>query len=798
MSLFTEASSALWSYVKGQLTDKAEDTFEAARDYKKLEQDVRALAEQYQPRFETLSLTEEFDFEGLNDYFTANLRQEVSACFNAPDRDQREAASRLLFNSACYYAGADTQAKKDTVQAYLNMVLEVVEHHFLERVDGKEWFLCGRTVDETVDAVETFLQQHATQITEAIRYHGSFEEYIDNLQPPWSSENRFHYRNPSLGFYGREQEIAELNDFLNRDGDILWMAVTGDGGVGKSKLLYHFCAQVNNLSGWKTVWLSTNSSKRLNDYQSWYYPQGLLVVADYAGEMAERLGDWLSNLSEVASDRRPGRLRLILLEREPLGEVTPLWYQPFTGGRERRRAVERYCADPAHPCLNLTGPGDEALKRLVTDYARSKGKPEGLTEAELAFVLEKAHEIDHGNSAPRPLVTLFLADAVLDGREYTHWDMDELLENIIDRYREHWLKTVCNGDKQLFKALEDVLVYATAVGGWNLTELPGPLEEPSRTLRASAQVLKPLVCAVNEEPTFRGWLSPLEPDLIGEFYVLDYLNDKRYAKTTLTALVQLFWEQAENFWYFLNRCIQNYCKEKRFQALFRDGLAAFQSKPEDTSIALPFAMLLVNLTLFQSPKEAAQTVSKLEALAIQHPGSDEITLTYAVGLVNLSCDQSPEEAAHTVNTLKELSDQHSGSDEFALEYAMGLFNLSNKQSPEAAAQTVTTLKELSEEHSGSDEITLRYANGLVILSAKQSPEEAALTVSRLETLAGQHSGSDEIAYRYAVGLLKLSLGQSQEAIAKAIRTLESLAEQYPDSEEMNSLYTKIRDILAGR
>ncbi|MCD7856997.1 MAG: ATP-binding protein, partial [Clostridiales bacterium] len=387
MSLFTEARSALWSYVKGQLTDKAEDAVKDARDYNKLEQDVRALAEQYQPHFETLSLTEEFDFEGLNAYLKAHLRQEVSACFNAPKRDQREAARRLMFNSACYYAGADTQAKKDTVQAYLNMVLEVVEHHFLEQVDGKEWFLCGRTVDETVDAVEAFLQQHATQITEqiteAIRYHGSFAEYVDDLQPPWSNKNRFHYRNPSLGFYGREQEIAELNDFLNRNEDILWMAVTGDGGVGKSKLLYHFCAQVNDRPGWKTVWLSTNSSKRLNEYRSWDYPQRLLVVADYAGEMAEQLGDWLSHLSEVAPSCRPERLRLILLEREPLGQVTPLWYQTFTSGRVRRRVVED-CADPANPCLKLEGPGDEALKRLVTDYARSKGKPEALTEDRLA------------------------------------------------------------------------------------------------------------------------------------------------------------------------------------------------------------------------------------------------------------------------------------------------------------------------------------------------------------------------------------------------------------------------------
>ncbi|MCD7846300.1 MAG: ATP-binding protein [Oscillospiraceae bacterium] len=563
-----------------------------------------------------------------------HLKQEVSACFNAPGREQREAAKQMLFTSACTHAKANTQAKKDTIRQYLEAFLDIVEHFFLEQVGEKTWFLCGRTVDETAQAVEAFLQQHTDQITEILHYHNSFAEYIDNLQPQGNSRNLFHYRNTDLGFYGRESEMEALDSFLEQEGQILWMAVVGDGGVGKSKLLYHFCAQVSNRPDWKTVWFSKNICERVNEYQNWAYPDRLLIVADYAGEMAKQLGDWLGKLAEINPSCRPKQLRLILLERENLGEVAPVWYQAFTGGREQRQAVEQFCVNLSSPCIELHGLGDEALKAMVMDYAHSKNRE--LLETNLTFVLEKAHEIDLNNLAPRPLVTLFIADAALEGKAYTHWNITALVENIISRYRNHWKVSVCDNNEERYESLYQMLVYATATGGWDLQVLPAPLETASRTLLASRQVLEPLVCAVNEEPTFRERLSPLEPDLVGEFFVLDYFNDKYYDKTTLAAIVQLFWGRRENFWSFLNRCIQNYYNEPRFQALFSSGLAAFEPETEDTSIVILFAKLLVNLTHCQSESEAVQTVDKLKALTGKFHDFPDFALVYSYGLVNLS------------------------------------------------------------------------------------------------------------------------------------------------------------------
>ncbi|MCD8050747.1 MAG: hypothetical protein LUE89_03610 [Clostridiales bacterium] len=788
MWVFDAALSTLQDFIGDNLAEKATDTAAAAMDRKELMERVQDLAERYRPQFEAVSLKEEFDFEGLNNFLQENLFPRVAACFNAPGHDQQEAAKRLLFAYACDHAGANTQAKKDAVRRYLELFLAVVEGFFLEHVDGQTWFLCGRAVAEVDKLVKAYLQQQKDQIIEAIRYHNSFAEYIDNLQPPVTTTNRFHYRNAKLRFYGREQETAALNAFLNRNEQILWMAVVGDGGVGKSKLLYHFCDQTSNRPGWKTVWFGKNSSKKVNDYQNWHYPGGLLVVADYAGEIAEQLGDWLANLAETGENRCPKKLRLILLERENLGEaVTPFWYQTFTGGRERSRAVKQFQAKPTS--IELPGLGDEALGALVQDYARSE-KGRELTQTELSSVLEKAHEIDRDNPAPRPLVTLFIADAVLEGNDYTHWDIPALVENIIERYQDHWRNTVCNGDEKLYDALQQVLVYATAVGGWDLTELPEPLEAASKTLLASGWVLEPLVCAVNEENTFRERLSPLEPDLVGEFYVLDYLNDLRYDKSRLAAWVQLFWEDEENFGYFLERCIENYCNEKRFQALFRDGMVVFQPRAEDMSEVVLFAMLLAKLTYWQPLNERKVTVSKLKALAEQHPRSDDISFTYAAGLFFLTAEQSLEDKTRAVAELETM--QYLQSVKIAIMYANALLVLFRDQLTDEAAQTIAKLRALTEKYPYSAEIAHAYATALVRHPDEQSLKDVVQVVDKLEKLLTDlntwHSSSEEIAGLYALELVKLSFLQPVETAVQSTAKLKTLVNLYPNSVDIAVAY----------
>ncbi len=85
---------------------------------------------------------------------------------------------------------------------------------------------------------------------------------------------RFHYLNPEIGFVRRDEQFKVLDDFLEREEDLLSLAITGFGGIGKSKLLYHYILELNNGTEWKAVKLNNFHVDKLYDkYTEWHYPK---------------------------------------------------------------------------------------------------------------------------------------------------------------------------------------------------------------------------------------------------------------------------------------------------------------------------------------------------------------------------------------------------------------------------------------------------------------------------------------------------------------------------------------------
>src|SRR5699024_11123545 len=116
----------------------------------------------------------------------------------------------------------------------------------------------------------------------------------------------------------------------------------------------------------------------------------------------------------------------------------------------------------------------------------------------------------------------------------------------------------------------------------------------------------------NEAELYDGKLHPLEPDLIGEFYVLDYWRRKIYDTEYLKKLNHVLWETPSEFEIFLNRCIENYGTTKRFQYIFKDGMNILQPENKNELSLWVFAMLLVNLFNKQSLEEGIDTIGRLE------------------------------------------------------------------------------------------------------------------------------------------------------------------------------------------
>lgn len=539
----------------------------------------------------SLSQIDDCDFNRLNVYIKEHLYDRLCACFNLPEIWQRESAKTLLIDSAYTEAGAISKSQKKIVYSYIQMLLEIIEKYYIEEIDDRLWFLAGKTIEEQKKIMENVIQKSNGKIMEAINYHNSFAEFIDGIVSPQDNYNSFHYRNKLIRFQGRTDELKILEQFLQDPRSILWMAVVGKGGVGKSKLLYNFVYELQTSVEWKTVWLYREIGKRSVEFKEWRYPRNLLFVVDYVGGVAEEIGIWMRLLESCKY--RPAKIRFVLLEREINNLATkeqkkyttydmenqeismPLWYKKFRGVGEQSRCVDRlhYLCRNNSPFLKLSGLDKVSIEKIICDYASSKGK--SLDAEKRKWILKKADNIEYKNINIRPLIAIFITDSVLFEKEYDDWIVSRLVNSITNRYRTYWKDSLCDGKKELFDALEEMIMFSTVTGGWSIDNDDLPeifLESADIILSLDVDELESIISAVNETNDNGDILRPLEPDLIGEFYVLNYWNKKRKKRNYLHKIGEVFWRYPYQFFSFLERCIKTYYNEPDFITLFTNEM----------------------------------------------------------------------------------------------------------------------------------------------------------------------------------------------------------------------------------
>jgi len=123
-----------------------------------------------------------------------------------------------------------------------------------------------------------------------------------------------HYSNRWLPWQTRRDDEAALGRFLNGPSPFLWWVITGEGGVGKSRLAQEIMLRNENDS-----WVFGSLSPRDGwwDRNSWV-PQGdVLIVSDYAASR-RNWTDALARLRQKVLARDPAakvRVRVLLLTR---------------------------------------------------------------------------------------------------------------------------------------------------------------------------------------------------------------------------------------------------------------------------------------------------------------------------------------------------------------------------------------------------------------------------------------------------------------------------------------------------
>lgn len=633
--------------------------------------------------------------------------------------------------------------------------------------------------------------------------------------PDQSPSSRFHYKSGAVSFHGRREELEQLRTFCGQeDVAFRWWAVTGAGGAGKSRLVYEFGREMERAS-WNVLWLN---SAHMDHLDTLPISTKTLVVVDYAQAYLRPLGHWMEQLAQRP---RLVPVRLLLLERDGETLDSSSWGSGLRAEVGRATLVRRSCW--REPFLQLFPLQEEELLRIMTDFAATVGK--NLPEVKGQQLLDTLKTTDP--ELRRPLYAMFLTDAWVNGEEPEQWGQKVVLDYVLKRENEYFegkTKETIGNIPRLKKKLDKLRLVATIWDGITLEQVA---QEYPKLWEAFQQQAERVDCVESEEDLLRQVglllgteLDGLKPDLLGEYFVLQHLNEPEVLQllfpdgwqakgrivTFLFYMYRDYHADLENvgaFWSYVFCYTTNIVD--RYGSLYVN-ITAYSSTytvpavdilkrlwkegGKQATNALWYAMGLYNLSNRQNLEMREVTVGRLEKLQEQYSGNEKIVRRYAMGLVNLSVKQAENECTVTVRRLEAMSKAYPRDEIFTVMYAMGLVNLSGKQLLEEAKGTVGILEELHKRYSGNEKIDLRYAMGLIVLLSYDQREEAKGTIEHLGELYELHSGNEEFALAYAQGLFNLANQQEMEKRKATIEQLSKLHEQYLENEEIALEYAK--------
>lgn len=701
-------------------------------------------------KFTDLDLTEEFDFQSLNDFISRELERSIALSFYLPKASERKRMKDSVFRNAYACAGADSLEKEKIVYQYMNMLFCILENFYLDHTENIIY--SNHTVEEMrgileksqVEQLEVLesIQNKLEQVSVKIEYKNSFMEMVDRIRPKEYSKAPFHYLNPSIRFVGREAEMAKLDVFLEDDRQVLFCILTGASGMGKSRLMFEYAKDREYQLAWKFAFLTAEQGKQMSLFHEFYFEKNLFLVIDYAGSRAQEISDCLYAICQCTKDCLPPKLRIVLVERQGVirddqgCEQLPNWVEHMMGHGERKirlKEIAYYFFDkPYGYLMNLRKLPNEMLWKIIRDYA---GEHSAAWDDDMCNrIVERANKVSKLTGAT-PLCVLLVEDFLLNGSPLCDMDYQDLFDYAIEKWERFWRQTLCEDNEELFKKVELLLIYSTATGRFSLEDtLPAYYQDALKYLMdMETDSVISVVSGINGRDQFDGHINPLEPDLIGEYYFIEYIRRRRLNKKKLEEILRPLWKSI-NFDKFLSRCYDDFYFLSRFDFLFEHN-ARFLI-PDSIIQSNSFYVFLANMTAKPYNRHLKEAVMVLTRFAHENPENETAALTF-LGMFNniqkiyfghIDSQEVPEVFYFLYQQANQLRDRYLDDENKMMVYSGAISKLAREASaeePDFSLRLIEELISISVHHEHSCEIAefalravayyCRYNNGMVFL-----------------------------------------------------------------------------------
>lgn len=350
-----------------------------------------------------------------------------------------------------------------------------------------------------------------------------------------------------LKFKKNEEHWNQLADFLNADQKFLWWGVVAEGGIGKSRLAMEFCEHATNI-GWDAGMLAP--SKAINWLESSRVDlnRNTLVVVDYAFNKLKSFLTFIEgyNLSRLDRGENP-KLRILFLDRPGRLTAKGMEFDSVDHGHQsnvrlaRQYLFNRDCSViKKHPCpIEPLASEHEllTLKPLPREYWREWLV--GMLPSEFEDRIPPSQQIEWWNKVGRLtegrilFIQMLAANIArdpncLDGSKDSNLDLQVLLQSMLQNEKDKYWEPVARSAN--LNSINDLELIQQGIG---LVTLNRGLASREQQLlfstidgfkiehfRCLEKILARDRNPIDENPR----LMPLEPDLLGEYLILELVT----------------------------------------------------------------------------------------------------------------------------------------------------------------------------------------------------------------------------------------------------------------------------------
>jgi len=398
---------------------------------------------------------------------------------------------------------------------------------------------------------------------------------------------RLRFAERAIEYVHIESVWKEFETFYAAPDAFLWWLIVGGAGTGKSRTALEFCEFLKREKQWSTGFLSLENT-RPETWHMWCPQQDSLLVIDYVARAfsgdPRNIASIFTPLTRRAQRNEFGdkRIRILLLERE------------YKERNKARKPFEWYTQLDKTTCFQqpfeLDTVSDEGLYCIARQTAKDIWKSPYALPGPREFLL-KLTKLD---KRKRPLFAMLLAGYLAKVDPKAEISPLHLLDFAMEQEFERSL-TPAGVEEDIGRL--NALLLATCTGG-KLGSCPLP---PCHRLWNSG-----LGKLREEEGENRFLFHPVEPDLLGERFVLSRAGGNRFgrvSKTQLKEVLQAGWREApQEMFSFFSRCAQDFAlvDSENIARLFLSALSAIQGNPRSQ---MAWTEAFVNMTAFLEPSD---------------------------------------------------------------------------------------------------------------------------------------------------------------------------------------------------